>query len=443
MPRGIALAVATVLAALAMILGLGVAGASATATPAPPVEGTQYTAGGIIQAGAGNPIEGAEVLVEGEGFEETGVTGADGRWTVALPGPGQYTATLDADSLPEGIVPTQPDNLTRQIDASTTATVNLLFPVGEEGTAPEVRDEGALLAERVWTQIVNGVIFGLFLALAAIGISLIFGTTGLNNFAHGEMVTFGAILFYFLNAAFAFMVHLFPLNLILAGVLTLIGSAAIGWLQDAGLHAPLRRRGVGLVQAMIVTIGLSLAVRYIYVIIFGTNIEALQTGITGAIDIGPARISWASLGSAILSAVILVLVGLFLTRTRVGKATRAVSDNSSLAAASGINVERIIRIVWVLGATLTGLSGILYGIYRQVSWDMGFQILLLLFAAVTLGGLGSAFGALLGALFIGVVTEVSAVWLPNDLRYAVALIILILVLLVRPQGFLGRRERIG
>jgi len=144
-----------------------------------------------------------------------------------------------------------------------------------------------------------------------------------------------------------------------------------------------------------------------------------------------------------VSIVMLGLVGLFLTRTRIGKATRAVSDNASLAAASGINVDRIILVVWVLAATLTGLSGILYGIFRQVNWSMGFQILLLLFAAVTLGGLGSAFGALVGSLIIGIVTELSTVWIPNDLRYAVALLILILVLLVRPQGVLGRKERVG
>ncbi|WP_307859064.1 branched-chain amino acid ABC transporter permease [Herbiconiux sp. SYSU D00978] len=442
MPRGLTLIVATFVAAVAMVLGLGVAGASATsATPAPPAEGAQFTVGGIIQAGPGNPIEGAEVLVEGNGIEETGVTGADGRWSVALPGPGEYTATLDPDSLPEGIEPTQPDNLTRQVNASTTSTINLLFPVGEEGAAPVVRDEGALLADRIWTQVVNGIIFGLFLALAAIGISLIFGTTGLNNFAHGEMVTFGAIVFWFLSAAFREMA--FPLNVILAGVITLVASGAFGWAQDAGIHKPLRSRGVKLVQAMIVTIGLSLAVRYVFVIIFGTGDQTLNVGFSGAVDIGAARVSWTSVASAIISAVILVLVGLFLTRTRIGKATRAVSDNASLAAASGINVDRIIRIVWVLAGTLTGLSGVLYGLYRGVSWDMGFQILLLLFAAVTLGGLGSAFGALVGALFIGLATEVSAVWLPNDLRYAIALVILILVLLVRPQGFLGRKERIG
>jgi branched-chain amino acid transport system permease protein len=224
---------------------------------------------------------------------------------------------------------------------------------------------------------------------------------------------------------------------------TLVLSAFTGYAQDAWLHKPLRRRGVGLVQAMIVTIGLSILVRYVVLFFLGGNIETLDTGLTETVSFGPVTITVASVVSMIVSAVMLALVGLFLTRTRIGKATRAVSDNASLAAASGINVDRIIRIVWIMAATLTGLSGILYGIFRQVNWNMGFQILLLLFAAVTLGGLGSAFGALVGSLIIGIVTEVSTVWIPNDLRYAVALLILIVVLLVRPQGVLGRKERVG
>jgi branched-chain amino acid transport system permease protein len=128
----------------------------------------------------------------------------------------------------------------------------------------------------------------------------------------------------------------------------------------------------------------------------------------------------------------------------LGKATRAVSDNSSLAAASGIDVERVIRIVWVMGGALAGLSGILFAFYRPgVSWDMGFQILLLIFAAVTLGGLGTAFGALVGSIVVGLFIEVSTLWISPDMKDVGALVILILVLLVRPQGILGRKERVG
>ncbi|NTW41172.1 MAG: branched-chain amino acid ABC transporter permease, partial [Cellulomonadaceae bacterium] len=130
--------------------------------------------------------------------------------------------------------------------------------------------------------------------------------------------------------------------------------------------------------------------------------------------------------------------------TRVGRATRAVSDNPALASASGISVERIIRLVWTAGAGLAALGGVLIALYfNSTSWNMGGTILLLMFAAVTLGGLGTAYGALAGSLVIGLVAEMSSLVIPSDMRYAGALLILIIVLLVRPQGILGRAERVG
>ncbi|WP_150307918.1 ABC transporter permease subunit [Planctomonas psychrotolerans] len=425
---------ATVVAAILVVLTIGSGPASAATTPEPTPTPTgdftnTFTIGGIIRDGD-TPLEGVEVLVEGSGFEETGVTGADGRWSVSPPSAGEYTATLVPETLPEGVAPRDPENITRDVVLGTTNTVNVLFPTGE-GTVSNTS-----IWDTILTRAVYGLNFGLLLALGAIGISLIYGTTKLNNFAHGEMVTFGAVIFFFFGTVM-------NVALPLAILITLVLSAFTGYAQDAFLHKPLRRRGVGLVQAMIVTIGLSILVRYIFLFFLGGNIETLDTGLTSTITAGPVTITVASLVSMGISIVMLVLVGLFLTRTRIGKATRAVSDNAGLAAASGINVDRIIRIVWIMAATLTGLSGILYGIFRQVNWNMGFQILLLLFAAVTLGGLGSAFGALVGSLVIGIVTEVSTVWIPNDLRYAIALLILILVLLIRPQGVLGRKERVG
>jgi branched-chain amino acid transport system permease protein len=141
---------------------------------------------------------------------------------------------------------------------------------------------------------------------------------------------------------------------------------------------------------------------------------------------------------------VIVAFALWLTKSRLGKATRAISDNPSLAAASGIDVDRVVRVVWIISGALAGLAGILYAYYRPgIRWDMGAQILLLVFAAVTLGGLGTAFGALVGSIIIGVLVEASSLWIPADLRYAGALVVLIIILLVRPQGILGRRERIG
>lgn len=410
--------------------------ANAQTTPAPTPSAsagtgdvaTQYSIGGIIRAGD-DPVEGVEISVEGSGFSEIGTTGADGRWTVSVPGPGAYTATLQVDTLPDGVAPRDPDNVTRDVTIGTTNTVNVLFPTGE-GTAAS-----GSIWDTLFSRFFYGLNFGLLLALAAIGISLIFGTTGVNNFAHGEMLTFGAIIFYVFTAM--------GWNIFLAILLTVALSAALGWTQDAVLFKPLRKRGVGLVQVLIVTIGLSIVLRYLYLYFFDGGTRNIDTGITDTVTIGPVTVTLTSIISMGISVVMLGLVAYFLTRTRIGKATRAVSDNASLAAASGINVDRVIRIVWVLAGALTGLSGVLYGLYRGVTWDMGFAILLLLFAAVTLGGLGSAFGALVGSLIIGIITELSTIVIPPDLRYAVALIVLIGVLLFRPQGVLGRKERIG
>jgi branched-chain amino acid transport system permease protein len=289
--------------------------------------------------------------------------------------------------------------------------------------------------EQVVIRAFAGLNLGLLLALAAIGISLIFGTTGLNNFAHGEMVTFGALLTWLLHAQLG-------LDLIVAAVITIALSAGFGWLQDAALWKPLRKRRLGLNQMMIVSIGFSIVLRYLMLIFFEGDTKVLS-GEFSPVEIGPIDTTVTSLISMGISVVALAAVAYFLTRTRLGKAARAVSDNASLAAATGIDVERIIRIIWVVAGALTGLAGILYGLQFQANWLTGFAILLLLFASVTLGGLGTALGATVGAMIIGFVVEMSSLFMPTDLKYAASLIILIVVLLVRPQGVLGKKQRIG
>ena len=139
----------------------------------------------------------------------------------------------------------------------------------------------------------------------------------------------------------------------------------------------------------------------------------------------------------------LVVTCVALQVTRMGKATRAVADNPALSASSGIDVERVISVVWIGGAALAGLSGILLGLTQGFNYQLGFKTLLLVFAAVTLGGLGTIYGAIVGAFVIGIFIEVSTLFIPAELKYVGALVVLILVLLVRPQGILGRRERIG
>jgi len=144
-----------------------------------------------------------------------------------------------------------------------------------------------------------------------------------------------------------------------------------------------------------------------------------------------------------IALVVLLVVGVMLQRTRLGKAMRAVADNADLAASSGIDVERVISLVWFFGAALAALGGVLYGISEQVSFQMGFTLLLLMFAGITLGGLGTAFGALVGSFVVGVFVQVSTLFISSELQNVGALAVLVVVLLVRPQGILGASERIG
>ncbi|WP_370647297.1 ABC transporter permease subunit [Agromyces endophyticus] len=376
------------------------------------------------------PLEGVKITVEGGGFTADTETDADGKWTLGVPEKTEYKIELHEDTLPKGVVVSKGEN-PRTAEFGLTNNKSVNFFLGE-GTRVTVS-----FFDQLVNRVVNGLNFGLLLALAAIGLSLIYGTTGLSNFAHSEMITFGALM----TLTFA---NILGLPIAIAILIAILLSAGLGWTLDAALWKPLRRRGVGVIQLMIVSIGLALAMRYTYQFFYGGRTRQLPGAAPAEFHLGPLSLSWVDVASMGISIVVLLAVAFFLLRTRIGKATRAVSDNPSLASASGIDVDRTIRIVWVLGAALAGLSGILWAYYRPgASWDMGFQILLLVFAAVTLGGLGTAFGALIGSLIVGLFVELSTLWIPADMKFVAALVILILVLLLRPQGILGRRERIG
>jgi len=221
-------------------------------------------------------------------------------------------------------------------------------------------------------------------------------------------------------------------------------SGAFGYFQDMVLWAPLRRRGTGLVAMMIVTIGLSILLRNVYqYIVGGSNFDYSQYSSPTPFRIGAVLITPTAVWVSALALTVLVIVCLGLQKTRTGKATRAVADNPALASATGINVERVIRIVWIGGAALAGLSGVLLGLTQGFNYQFGFKLLLLVFAAVTLGGLGTIWGALAGSFIIGILIEVSTIFVPAELKYVSALLMLIIVLVFRPQGILGRPERVG
>lgn len=397
--------------------------------PEEPEEFTLFLRGNVQFNG--EPVEGVLITVSGGGFETETETDADGRWEVGVPEKSTFTVSLDEDTLPDGVIVADGGS-TREAEFGLTSSASVNFFLGE-GERTTVN-----LVDQIVQRTMNGLNFGLLLALAAIGLSLIFGTTGLANFAHAEMITFGALMMLTFGVDLAWPAWI-------AIAITIVLSAILGWSLDAALWRPLRRKSVGIVQLMIVSIGLSLALRYLFQFFYGGQTRQLPNATVPAeLRLGPIALSWIDVTSMLVSIVVLLAVAFFLVRTRLGKATRAVSDNPSLAAASGIDVDWVIRLVWILGAALAGLAGILWAYFRPgVTWDMGFQLLLLVFAAVVLGGLGTAFGALVGSIVVGLFVELSTLWLPSDMKYVGALVILIVVLLFRPQGILGRRERIG
>jgi branched-chain amino acid transport system permease protein len=206
----------------------------------------------------------------------------------------------------------------------------------------------------------------------------------------------------------------------------------------------LRRRRTGSFQLIVISIGLSLATRQFLLIWFGSrSLRFSDYAIQSTVDIGPIAITPRDMIVMGLSVVTLLGVAAVLQRTRIGKAMRAVSDNPDLASSSGVNVERVILVVWSMGAGLAALGGIFQAAVTNVNYLMGFQLLLLMFAGVVLGGLGTAYGAVVGSLVVGLATEVSTVWFSSELKFVWALAVLIVVLLVRPQGLLGTRERVG
>lgn len=393
-------------------------------------EVTDYFFAGVIQHDR-EPISGVIVSIEGNGFSAETETDETGRWTLYVPEKDTYVLTVDEDTLPEGVI-VEGDSASQEVEfgQANRVVVNLFLGEG-------VRETTSFI-DQFTERLINGLNFGLLLALASIGVSLIFGTMNLTNFAHAEMVSFGAIMAMLFGVTLALPLWLtVPIVVVLGGV--------FGWAMDVGLWKPLRRRGMGIVPLMIVSIGLSFAVRYIFLFFIGGNTTQLPYAGSPKISLwGPIRLSVVDMLSMGISLVVIVGMAFWLLYTRTGKATRAISDNPQLAAASGINVDRVIRTVWIVASALAALAGILWAYFRPgVRWDMGVHILLLIFAAVCLGGLGTAFGALIGAIIVGILVEVSTLWIPSDLKYVGALAVLILVLLLRPQGILGRKERIG
>jgi len=384
------------------------------------------------------PVPDIKISVDIDGKEvATGVSGPDGKFSLPLPGEPidllgkTVVVKLDTSTFPEGTSLTDPKKTSYEVVVKTDADIPIGYRIG-----PQISTERPLW-EQITERSINGLFLGLLLAMAALGLSLVFGTTGLTNFAHGELITFGAL------AAFAFQ-DFWGWAFLPAAVIAVVLSGAFGYANDRLLWKPLRGRGTGLIAMMIVSIGLSIFLRNVLQYFFGASnhqyrgVPSAKLWQIGNIDIRPKEF-WI----AVICVVILIIVSIAVQRTRLGKATRAVSDNPALAASSGIDVDRVITTIWVFGGALAGFGGVMWGVINGFDYQVGFKILLLVFASVCLGGLGTIWGTMIGSILVGLLVELSSLVIAPELKYVSALVVLILVLLVRPQGLLGRAERIG
>lgn len=435
--------------ALLAIFGIALAAAPAHAADTCEPDPATACVQGVIKLSSGDPAPGIDVTLSGAGEESTTTTDDAGRWVFSAAEAGTYTVAIDETTLPDGeFFKTAGE---REVEVSLHNTASALFPLTDDpeaaSTTPETGDDEAKPASasssadafswpRFWQQFVSGIRMGLLIALASLGLSLVFGTTGLSNFAQGEMVTMGGLL----AAAFMGVTG----NLWLAGLLAVIACAGFGFVQDKVLWKPLRKRRLSLMQLMIVSIGLSITLQYTFQFFFGSGVVRIDKSTAATVTIAGVTLTVQSYIAMGVSLLAIIAVGLGLMYTRFGRATRAISDNPALARASGIDVDRVINVVWVVGGGLAGLAGVFFGlVFNGLNWFTGGTMLLMFFAAVTLGGLGTAFGAFVGSMIIGMIVELTNIWLPGDLKYASALLLLILILLVRPQGIFGRKERIG
>jgi neutral amino acid transport system permease protein len=282
---------------------------------------------------------------------------------------------------------------------------------------------------------INGLSLGAIYALGAVGLTLVYGILKLVNFAHGDFLTFGAYMAFLVNVTW-------DLPLIYGIVFAIVVTAMLGILLEKIMWAPMRGRGAGMLQLLLMTIGLAFVLRYGIQFVWGTELRQLDVNRTDTVNFLDLRVGQTQLIVIVVGFATLVAIGMMLRLTLLGKRMRALSDDLDLAETSGINTSRVILYTWLFAAGLAGLAGVFAGALTQLQPEMGFELLLPIFAAVVLGGIGNAFGALAAGIVLGVVIEWSTFFVDSGLKLAVGFLILIIVLIIRPQGIFGQARTV-
>ncbi|MBD1911930.1 MULTISPECIES: branched-chain amino acid ABC transporter permease [unclassified Leptolyngbya] len=274
--------------------------------------------------------------------------------------------------------------------------------------------------------LVNGVAVGSIIALAAVGLTLTYGILRLANFAHGDLMALGAYFTWTANAL--------GINIWLATVVGALLTIAVALLLEKIIWSPMRDRRASSTTLIIISIGLALFLRNGIILAWGAANQQYDLPVLAALNLGGIRITMTRIIVVGLAIVAMLGMHYLLQHTKVGKAMRAVADNVDLARVTGINVDQVVIWTWILAAGLTSIAGSMYGLITAVRPDMGWFLILPMFASVILGGIGNPYGAIAGSYVIGIAQELSTYLFSAEYKLAVALVLMVAVLLIRPQG---------
>ena len=279
----------------------------------------------------------------------------------------------------------------------------------------------------------NGLTLGTIYALGAVGLTLVYGILRLVNFAHGDFLTFGAYMAFLVNVTWG-------LPRAAAIAFGMAATAILGLLSERLMWAPMRKKGAGFLQLLLMSIGLAFVIRSVIQWFWGTEIRTLDVNVVDSVSFLGLRIGQTELMVVVVGIAVLAAVAAVVRFTMLGKRMRALSDDMALAEVAGIDTRRVILYTWLFAGALAGLAGTLAGALTNLRPELGFELLLPLFAAVILGGIGNPFGALVAGLVLGVVIELSTLVVEPRWKVTFGFVALIIALIVRPQGIFGRAK---
>ena len=266
------------------------------------------------------------------------------------------------------------------------------------------------------------------IAVSAIGMTLSYGVTRFINFAYGEFLTMGAFFTLILVGA--------GLPLVPAAILAVFLVGLAGTLVARIFYDPLMSRGP--FPLLITSVGVAFILQNLLRMFYGSDPKRFPVPLMRPWHLGNLFLPKAQAGILLVSLATMLAVHLLLSRTMIGKMMRAASDNETLARVSGVNTQRVVTITWFISSLIAGLGGVLLAITQvAIQPAMGWSFLLVIFAATLLGGIGRPYGAMLGAIIIGIGMEFGTAYIAANYTYAFAFAILVAVLLFRPQGIMG------